>query len=108
MFNKSAIFFAVCKFLFAITTLLWTLFAKPDAKHGPPTAEIFVSVIPLDFNNLLSLVHEESRQLSKATNLSPYDSLISKYDMDYDSSKIDKIFEIIKSEIIPNAGNATM
>ncbi len=59
------------------------------------------SIIENDFNNLLSLVHEESRQLSKATNLSPYDSLISKYDMDYDSSKIDKIFEIIKSEIIP-------
>tara|TARA_Y100000996_G_scaffold279960_1_gene220827 strand:+ start:1049 stop:2488 length:1440 start_codon:yes stop_codon:yes gene_type:complete len=59
------------------------------------------SIIENEFNNLLDLVHEEASQLSKATNLSPYDSLISKYDMDYNSSKIDKIFEIIKSEIIP-------
>ena len=41
------------------------------------------------------------RPLAKATNLSPYDSLISKYDMDYDSSKIDQVFSVIESEIIP-------
>ena len=42
------------------------------------------SIIEKDFNDLLDLVHEEASQLAKATNLSPYDSLISKYDMDYD------------------------
>ena len=42
VFNISAIFFAVFISLFAITTLLWTLFAKPVARQGPPTAEIFV------------------------------------------------------------------
>ena len=46
------------------------------------------SVIEKDFNDLLDLVHEEASQLAKATNLSPYDSLISKYDMDYDLSLI--------------------
>ena len=50
------------------------------------------SIIEKDFNDLLDLVHEEASQLAKATNLSPYDSLISKYDMDYDSSKIDQVF----------------
>ncbi len=59
------------------------------------------SIIEKDFNDLLDLVHEEASQLAKATNLSPYDSLISKYDMDYDSSKIDQVFSIIESEIIP-------
>ncbi len=59
------------------------------------------SIIENDFNKLLDLVHEEANQLSMATHLSPYDSLISKYDMDYNSSKINKIFEIINSEIIP-------
>ena len=59
------------------------------------------SVIEKDFNDLLDLVHEEASQLAKATNLSPYDSLISKYDMDYDSSKIDKAFSVIEREIIP-------
>ena len=59
------------------------------------------SIIEKDFNDLLDLVHEEASQLAKATNLSPYDSLISKYDMDYDSSKIDQVFSVIESEIIP-------
>ena len=59
------------------------------------------SVIEKDFNDLLDLVHEEASQLAKATNLSPYDSLISKYDMDYDSSKIDQVFLVIEREIIP-------
>ena len=58
-------------------------------------------IIEKDFNYLLSLVHEEASQLSQATQLSPYDSLISKYDVDYSSSKIDDIFSVIKSEIIP-------
>ena len=35
--------------LFAITTLLCTLLASPEAKHGPPTAEIFISLKPLTF-----------------------------------------------------------
>ncbi len=59
------------------------------------------AIIEKDFNDLLDLVHEEASQLAKATNLSPYDSLISKYDMDYDSSKIDQVFSIIEGEIIP-------
>ena len=59
------------------------------------------SIIEKDFNDLLDLVHEEASQLAKATNLSPYDSLISKYDMDYDSSKIDQFFLVIEREIIP-------
>ena len=59
------------------------------------------SIIEKDFNDLLDLVHEEASQLAKATNLSPYDSLISKYDMDYDSSKIDQFFSVIEREIIP-------
>jgi len=29
------------------------------------------------------------------------DSLISKYDMDYNSKKIDQVFEIIKNQLIP-------
>ncbi len=59
------------------------------------------TIIEKDFNELLELVHEESSQLSKATDLSPYDSLISKYDIDYDSTKIDEVFSVIKKEIIP-------
>ena len=59
------------------------------------------SIIEKDFNELLELVHEESSQLSKATGLSPYDSLISKYDIDYDSTKIDEVFSVIEKEIIP-------
>ncbi len=59
------------------------------------------AIIEKDFNDLLDLVHEEASQLAEATNLSPYDSLISKYDMDYDSSKIDQVFSVIESEIIP-------
>ena len=59
------------------------------------------SIIEKDFNELLELVHEESSQLSKATDLSPYDSLISKYDIDYDSTKIDEVFSVIEKEIIP-------
>ena len=59
------------------------------------------SIIEKDFNDLLDLVHEEASHLAKATNLSPYDSLISKYDMDYDSSKIDQVFLVIEREIIP-------
>ncbi len=61
-----------------------------------------VSVIENEFNDLLSLVHEEASQLAQVTKLSPYDSLISKYDMDYNSSQIDEIFNIIKLEIIPH------
>lgn len=63
-------------------------------------------IIEKDFNYLLNLVHEEASQLSQATQLSPYDSLISKYDMDYNSSKIDGIFSVIKSEIIPQYLNS--
>ena len=59
------------------------------------------TIIEKDFNELLELVHEESSQLSKATGLSPYDSLISKYDIDYDSTKIDEVFSVIEKEIIP-------
>ena len=59
------------------------------------------SIIEKDFNELLELVHEESSQLSKATDLTPYDSLISKYDIDYDSIKIDEVFSVIEKEIIP-------
>ena len=61
-----------------------------------------VSIIEDEFNNLLNLVHEEASQLSLITKLSPYDSLITKYDIDYNSSKIDNIFNIIQKEIIPN------
>ena len=60
------------------------------------------SIVEDEFNNLLNLVHEESLQLSNATKLSPYDSLISKYDIDYNTIKIDNTFNIIKSEIIPH------
>ena len=35
---------AVSKFLLAITTVLWTLFANPGAKHGPPTADILIFI----------------------------------------------------------------
>ena len=59
------------------------------------------TIIEKDFNELLELVHEESSQLSKATGLSPYDSLISKYDIDYDSTKIDEVFSVIEKDIIP-------
>ena len=59
------------------------------------------TIIEKDFNELLELVHEESSQLSKATDLSPYDSLISKYDIDYDSIKIDEVFSVIEKDIIP-------
>ena len=59
------------------------------------------SIIEKDFNDLLELAHEESEQISFATKLSPYDALISKYDMDYDSNKIDQVFEIIKTQLIP-------
>ena len=59
------------------------------------------SIIEKDFNDLLDLVHEESEQIASATKLSPYDSLISKYDMDYDSNKINQVFEIIKTQLIP-------
>jgi len=59
------------------------------------------TIIEKDFNELLELVHEESSQLSQATGLSPYDSLISKYDIDYDSTKIDEVFSVIEKEIIP-------
>lgn len=59
------------------------------------------SIIEKDFNELLVLVHEEANQLSKATKLSPYDSLISNYDMDYNSLKIDSVFSVIESEIVP-------
>ena len=55
MFNKVAIFFAIKISLLAITTLLWTLFAKPVARHGPPTAEIFTSFIPLSKSSLSNL-----------------------------------------------------
>ena len=61
-----------------------------------------VSIIEDEFNNLLNLVHEEASQLSSITKLSPYDSLITKYDIDYNSSKIDNIFNVIQKEIIPN------
>ncbi len=61
-----------------------------------------VSIIEDEFNNLLNLVHEEASQLSLITKLSPYDSLITEYDIDYNSSKIDNIFNIIQKEIIPN------
>ena len=61
-----------------------------------------ISIIEDEFNNLLNLVHEEASQLSLITKLSPYDSLITKYDIDYNSSKIDNIFNIIQKEIIPN------
>ena len=60
-----------------------------------------VSIIEKDFDELLLLVHEEASQLSKSLSLSSYDALISNYDRDYDSSKIDKLFEIIKTDIIP-------
>ena len=57
-----------------------------------------VSIIEDEFNNLLNLVHEESLQLSIITKLSPYDSLISKYDIDYNSNKIDNIFFVSDKE----------
>ena len=60
-----------------------------------------LSIIEKDFNDLLDLVHEEAEQISFVTKLSPYDSLISKYDMDYNSKKIDQVFEIIKNQLIP-------
>ena len=63
-------------------------------------------IIEKEFNYLLSLVKEEASQLSDATQLNPYNSLISKYDMDYNSSKIDNIFSVIKSEIIPQYLNS--
>ena len=64
-----------------------------------------VSLIEKDFDELLLLVHEEANQLSKPLNLSPYDALISNYDRDYNSNKIDSLFEIIKSDIIPQYQN---
>ena len=60
-----------------------------------------VSIIEKDFDELLLLVHEEASQLSKSLSLNPYDALISSYDRDYNSNKIDKLFEVIKTEIIP-------
>ena len=60
-----------------------------------------VSIIEKDFDELLVLVHEEANQLSKPLKLSPYDALISNYDRDYNSNKIDKLFEVIKTDIIP-------
>ena len=60
-----------------------------------------VSIIEKDFDELLVLVHEEANQLSKPLKLSPYDALISNYDRDYNSNKIDKLFEVIKKDIIP-------
>ena len=64
-----------------------------------------VSLIEKDFDELLLLVHEEASQLSKSLNLSPYDALISNYDRDYNSNKIDSLFEVIKSDIIPQYQN---
>ena len=64
-----------------------------------------VSLIEKDFDELLLLVHEEANQLSKPLNLSPYDALISNYDRDYNSNKIDSLFEVIKSDIIPQYKN---
>ena len=64
-----------------------------------------VSLIEKDFDELLLLVHEEANQLSKPLNLSPYDALISNYDRDYNSNKIDSLFEVIKSDIIPQYQN---
>ena len=64
-----------------------------------------VSLIEKDFDELLLLVHEEANQLSKPLNLRPYDALISNYDRDYNSNKIDSLFEIIKSDIIPQYQN---
>ena len=64
-----------------------------------------VSLIEKDFDELLLLVHEEANQLSKPLNLSPYDALISNYDSDYNSNKIDSLFEVIKSDIIPQYQN---
>jgi len=64
-----------------------------------------VSLIEKDFDELLLLVHEEANQLSKPLNLSPYDALISNYDRDYNSNKIDNLFEVIKSDIIPQYQN---
>ena len=64
-----------------------------------------VSLIERDFDELLLLVHEEANQLSKPLNLSPYDALISNYDRDYNSNKIDSLFEVIKSDIIPQYQN---
>ena len=60
-----------------------------------------VSIIEKDFDELLVLVHEEANQLSKPLKLSPYDALISNYDRDYNSNKIDELFEVIKTDIIP-------
>ena len=45
--------------LFAKTSEVWALLARPCAKQGPPAAEILVSLIPLFLNNLSILcIHE--------------------------------------------------
>ena len=43
----SLIDLTVSVFSFAKTTLLLTLFARPEAKQGPPTADTLALLIPL-------------------------------------------------------------
>lgn len=60
-----------------------------------------ISIVKDIFNEVLSLTIEEAKQLSTKSGKPPYDSLISKYDMDLSSSKIDQLFSVIRDTIIP-------
>ena len=65
-----------------------------------------ISIVSEAFNDVLSLTIEESKQLSVKSGKSPYDSLINKYDIDLSSSQIDKLFSVIRENIIPTYSEA--
>ena len=65
-----------------------------------------ISIVSKAFNDVLSLTIEESKQLSVKSGKSPYDSLINKYDIDLSSSQIDKLFSVIRENIIPTYSEA--
>ena len=60
-----------------------------------------IFIVSKSFNEVLSLTIEESKQLSFNSSKSPYDSLINKYDIDLSSSQIDKLFSVIRENLIP-------
>ena len=64
----SPIFFTISIFSFARTTLLFTLFAKPFARQGPPTADIFALAIPLSIKILCNFSASVSNLLSIIAN----------------------------------------
>jgi len=65
-----------------------------------------ISIVSKAFNDVLSLTIEESKQLSIKSGKSAYDSLINKYDIDLSSSQIDKLFSVIRENIIPTYSEA--